>query len=108
VKLVSGDLATLDPVLLSPGEMLCMTDAPDPAYQMGFVSRPERIDPQTGANYGRDGNFVSARVIPGSAVRQKDVLLVIGFNREEDPSHALVVAQDHLGWIVLEHLRRLQ
>lgn len=97
MRFVSGDLATLDPVLLSPGEMLCLTDAPDPAYQMSF-----RTDQET-----RAGNFVSAKVIPGSAVKQNDILLVIGFNREPDPSHVLVVAQDHLGWIVLEHLRKL-
>jgi hypothetical protein len=105
--LLSGDLVRLDPNLLSKGEMLVLTDAPDPAYHMNFVSRPERFDPTTGASFGRDGNFVSAKLIPGSRVRQNDVLLVIAFNRAEDPSHALVIAGDHLGWIVLEHLKKL-
>jgi len=108
MKFVSGDLAVLDRKMLEPGETLALTDAPDPAYQMGFVSRPEKFDPDTGASFGRDGNFVSAKIVPGSRVKQTDVILVIGFNRLEDPSHALVIAGDHLGWIVLEHLKELR
>lgn len=91
-----GDLARLDQQLLSPGETLALTDEPDPGSMWGYTNPETRV-------------YSAALVkrVPNSFVPANAVLLVVSLNREEDPSHALVIAGDKLGWIVLRHLERI-
>lgn len=87
--LAPGDALVLNEMALltlEPGQRFRLTEMPDPTYDMGFDAGLKHVG--------------------GSSLGPDDVCLAIGFNREDDPSHVLVMVNDRVGWVSTEFMCR--